>query len=315
MFNLIQNENMKIYRRPRTWVLAVLLLVMMVTISFLDNYERNSTGNSGNDWRVQQQKMIEAQQSALNESQFSKKERESMERDIKVAQYSLEHNIPPVESTLWGNVKIMSNLISVITLFTVIICGDMVAGEFTWGTIKLLLIRPATRSKILLSKYLATVVFALFMLAVLFVGAILVSGVFYGFQDIGVPYLHVGANGQVVESALLPHVISTYALKLIELVMIVTLAFMISTVFRSASLAIGMSIFIMFAGQALTMFFARYSWGKYFLFANTDLTQYIEGTPLMEGMTMGFSIAVLVAYFILFNGLSLYVFRKRDVAA
>jgi ABC-2 type transport system permease protein len=111
------------------------------------------------------------------------------------------------------------------------------------------------------------------------------------------------------------HVLSTYALKLVDLIMVVTLAFMISTVFRSASLAIGISIFIMFAGQAISVLLMRYSWGKYFLFANTDLTQYLQGRPLQEGMTMGFSITVLLIYFLLFNALSWSIFRKRDVAA
>ncbi len=59
--------------------------------------------------------------------------------------------------------------------------------------------------------------------------------------------------------------------------MIVTMAFMISTVFRSSSLAIGLSIFIMFAGQIITLLLMRYSWGKYFLFANTDLTPVLRG--------------------------------------
>ncbi|MNU05550.1 hypothetical protein D3C72_2503960 [compost metagenome] len=58
-----------------------------------------------------------------------------------------------------------------------------------------------------------------------------------------------------------------------------------------------------------------WSWGRFWLFANTDLTQYIEGKPLMEGMNMTFSISVLVAYFLLFNFLSWTIFQKRDVAA
>jgi len=114
---------------------------------------------------------------------------------------------------------------------------------------------------------------------------------------------------------MLVYVFATYGLKLIELVMIVTMAFMISTVFRSSSLAIGLSIFIMFAGQIITLLLMRYSWGKYFLFANTDLTPYLEGQPLAEGMSLGFSITVLLFYFLLFNVLSWEIFRRRDVAA
>ena len=70
-----------------------------------------------------------------------------------------------------------SGLIILVTLFTVIIAGDMVAGEFTRGTIKLLLIRPASRSKILLSKYVTTLLFAATLLVILFITALIRSAV------------------------------------------------------------------------------------------------------------------------------------------
>ncbi len=82
--------------------------------------------------------------------------RQQMREDIALQQYMLDHNYPPTDNTLWGGTLSAAGLIIMVTLFTVIIAGDMVAGEFTWGTIKLLLIRPASRAKILLSKYLTT---------------------------------------------------------------------------------------------------------------------------------------------------------------
>lgn len=44
-------------------------------------------------------------------------------------------------------------------IFTIILAADSIAGELSGGTFKLLLIRPASLSKILLSKYIS--VFAL----------------------------------------------------------------------------------------------------------------------------------------------------------
>ncbi|MBP1995012.1 ABC-2 type transport system permease protein [Paenibacillus eucommiae] len=314
MLSLVQNENMKIYRRMRTWILLVLLIVFCCLVSFIDHYDKSNS--QGGDWRASLQQSIQDNQAQLASPDLPEFIKEQMEDSIKISQHSLDNNIPPVQNTMWGGVMTLSGLVQIITLFTVIIAGDMVASEFTWGTIKLLLIRPASRTKILFSKYVSTLLFSLLLLLVLFLSAILVNGILYGFQDVGLPYLSVGANGVVQESSMPLHVFGTYALKLVELVMVVTLAFMISTVFRSSSLAIGFSIFIMLAGQLVTLFLMRYSWGKYYLFANTDLTQYLEGgRPLIEGMTMGFSIAVLAVYFVLFNVLSWIIFKKRDVAA
>jgi ABC-2 type transport system permease protein len=313
LLNLVQNENMKIYRRLRTWILMLLLVAICGLVSFLDHYGASHL-NEG-DWRANYRQSIQQMQNEVQNPDIPKQVKAEMEKSIKLDQYALDHNISPMQSTLWNGVMSASMLIQIVTLFTVIITGDMVAGEFTWGTIKLLLIRPASRSKILLSKYISIILFALVLLVMLFASAVLVNGILYGFHDIGMPYLKVNSSGLVQESNLVLHVLSTYALKLVDLIMVVTLAFMISTVFRSASLAIGISIFIMFAGQAISMLLMRYSWGKYFLFANTDLTQYLQGRPLQEGMTMGFSITVLIIYFIVFNALSWSIFRKRDVAA
>jgi ABC-2 type transport system permease protein len=43
--------------------------------------------------------------------------------------------------------------------------------------------------------------------------------------------------------------------------------------------------------------------------------QYVEGTPMVEGMTMTFSIIMLLVYFVIFQFLAFIVFKKRDVAA
>nr|WP_240343947.1 ABC transporter permease [Paenibacillus sp. SYP-B3998] len=313
MLNLIQNENMKIYRRLRTWILGALLIVIVVAVSMLSHSGESTAGPD--EWKKGAAITIEQSKKELTNPEVPEPFKKSLKEGIILQQYALDHNIPPVQTTLWGGVQGMAGLVMLVTLFTVIIAGDMVAGEFTWGTIKLLLIRPANRAKILFSKYAATLLFAAALLVSLFVTAVIVNGILYGFQNIGAPHLTVNPDGTVHEGNMLLYVFATYGYKLIELVMIVTLAFMISTVFRSSSLAIGLSIFIMFAGQVITMLVLRYSWGKYFLFANTDLTQYLEGKPLAQGMTMGFSITVLIFYFLLFNVLSWEIFRRRDVAA
>src|SRR5699024_12031811 len=101
---------------------------------------------------------------------------------------------------------------------------------------------------------------------------------------------------------------------LIRIIM-ATFAFMISTVFRSSSFAIGLSIFFMMAGNQIVFAFAEYQCAKYILFANTDLQQYTNGNVLIGSMTLGFSISVLIGYYVIFIGLSWLIFTKRDIAS
>jgi ABC-2 type transport system permease protein len=75
------------------------------------------------------------------------------------------------------------------------------------------------------------------------------------------------------------------------------------------------SLFLMFTGNALVNLLSKYTWVKYILIANTNLMVYTDGTPVVKGMTLTFSLLVLAAYFIVFNVISWLVFIKRDVAA
>lgn len=303
---------MKIYKRLRTWILVGILVALMAAVSIAIK----ATDNRSNDnWQEAARNSIAMNQQRLNDGTLPGLAKEEIERSIIIDQYRLEHDIPPADRSLWGVVLSMSQLTQIVTIFTVVIAADIVAGEFASGTIKLLLIRPASRSKILLSKYLSTILFSILLLVVLFGTTFVLNGFLYGFTDVGAPYIYVDHHMAVQESNMLLHAWSTYGLRCVELVMVVTLAFMISTVFRSSSLAIGLSLLLLFLGQVVTLFFSQWPWGKFWLFANTDLTQYIEGTPLSEGMSMTFSITVLLVYFLLFNGLSWTIFKKRDVAA
>lgn len=213
-----------------------------------------------------------------------------------------------LESEMNHVLQFMSNsaiLAPLVTIFSVIVAGDSVASEFTWGTVKLLLIRPASRGKILWAKYVSVLLFIVELLLLM-----LIISYFTGLVLFGV-------SGSVAPDETLTAILQRYGIKAIEIVMTATLAFMISTVFRSSSLAIGLSIFLMFVSGPIVAILVqlRYTWVKYLLFANTDLTPYFHGgKPVVPGMTLGFSLAVLAAYWIVFYAVSWLLFTKRDVA-
>ncbi|MFD2443083.1 ABC transporter permease [Bacillus sp. CGMCC 1.16607] len=314
LIGLIQNENMKIYRRVGTWVMIGLLILATVAGAILSSKLGNNNKNS--DWKTELSATTKQLEADVANPDIPKAFKKMQEKQLEINKYRLEHNIAPLEgSTLWGYTLDAAEIITFITLFTVIVAAGSVASEFSWGTIKLLLIRPASRGKILLAKYISTILFALFLLVVLLLTSMLIGGIVYGFGHLNLPHLAY-SSGKVVEVSMLSHILSIYGLNSIQLIMMVTFAFMISSVFRSSSLAIGLAIFLMFMGSQLTHLISmKFDWAKYILFANMDLTQYIDGVPLVEGMTMTFSIIMLIIYFIGFNALSWIIFRKRDIAA
>lgn len=60
----------------------------------------------------------------------------------------------------------------------------------------------------------------------------------------------------------------------------------------------------MLTGNSIVQFLSKYNWVKYILFANTDLGMYVEGTPLVEGMTSTLSIVAFIGYYVKFNPIS-----------
>jgi ABC-2 type transport system permease protein len=316
MINLIRNECMKIFRRPGTYVMiAILLVIISVTGVFMKYNLVEEEPNVTEDWKPVLQQENEALKKQLESSQF-KTEKDYYKKQIEINEYRIEHNIPFREKYhLWSFVKDNSELILLAGLFTIVISAGIVASEFSWGTIKLLLIRPINRSKILLSKYLTVLLFALLMVGLLFGFSALLGVLLFGMPEQSIPYLNY-FNGKVTEQHIVIHLIIYYGLASIEMIMLTTMAFMISSVFRNSSLAIGLSLFLMFTGGQFTALLSmKFDWAKYILFANTNLMQYIEGSPLIEGMTMTFSIIVLIIYYAIFQFLAFYVFKKRDVAA
>ncbi|WP_406686224.1 ABC transporter permease [Rossellomorea vietnamensis] len=207
-----------------------------------------------------------------------------------------------IQFSFWEYMRISSNLLMIIQLFSLIIAGDIVSSEFSSGTIKLLLIRPINRVKILLSKYITVLVIATVLTASHFLfSAVLGSLWFYD------SFFDLNENFFIVAGA--------YVLRFIEMMVICSFAFTFSVVTRSSSFAIGSTIFLTFSVGTFLVLMNELGmeWGRYLLFANTDLQQYFFGTPPFEGMTFWFSVGVIVVYLVGFGGLAWWSFGKRDV--
>ncbi|MGP4075358.1 ABC transporter permease [Halobacillus sp. K22] len=309
---ILQNEQVKIYKKTGTWIMIGILVALLLGFAVLQKYVLESGDQS--NWRNQAEARIAQMEEGMEKGPSIEAGREAMRKEIAIQQYRLDNDVPPVANdSLWGFMIDATNFTAVATLFTIVIAAGIVASEFSTGTIKLLLIRPVRRGKILLAKFITTMMFALLMLVLLFGFSYIFGLTFFGLSASELPYLSF-TDGQVVEQHMVAHIISLIGFRSIEIIMMATVAFMISTIFRSSSLAIGFSIFLMFTGPQIVQLLSQYDWVRFVLFANTNLMQYIDGTPVVEGMTMTFSIIVLLIYFLVFTISSWVIFKQRDVA-
>lgn len=315
MSNLIRNENMKIYRRPRTWLMIGFLILAIALLSGLIKWDNESINDR--DWQNSLQEQIGGMQQELQRNEdLSEEDKKFFQNEIKLNEYYLQQNINPNQLSLWSYVDSSASLTILATILTVIIAADMIAAEFTWGTIKLLLVGPASRTKIMISKYIATLGFALLLLIITFAASYAAGGILEGFEGTDQMKISISDAGVIQESSYLLDTLQKYGYSVVSMVMYVTMAFMISSAFRSSSMAIAFSLLFMLVGSTLSALLSGYSWVKYLLFSNIDLTQYMDGaTPLRPEMTLSFSIAMLVAYYVVFQFVAWLLFTRRDVAA
>ncbi len=305
---------MKLAHSISTWIMVGIVVLMIVAVGLISRFAGTEAPKS--DWKTDIITENESIKKNIDNPEISENRKANLTKQLQTNEYHLEHNIEPIQGkSLWGFVEgIARGMIGLISLFAIIMAGGIVANEFSGGTIKLLLIRPSKRWKILLSKYIAVIGYTLLMLLVLLVVSSIVGGILFGFKGAGIPFI-ANSNGKITEINMIAHIVQIYGLQCISLVMMVTLAFMISTVFRNSAMAIGIGVFLLTIGTTITMLLLKYNWSKYILFANVDLNQYIDGEPLVKGMTMTFSIVVLIVYFVIFNVISYIGFTKRDIVA
>ncbi|MHB1682859.1 MAG: ABC transporter permease [Bacilli bacterium] len=313
MLKLIQNESIKIALRLRTWIMAALIVVIVVVAAVIINAHLKPSTN----WKqtlLSQNSQAEAMLSQPH-GNLPATARAQIKAQVAVNTYDIAHNLPPGHQDAWIFTIGALSVAQIGVVFVTVVAGDIVAGEFASGTIKALLTQPVNRTRIILSKYLSILLVTCVMFALVLVSSIIVGGIFFGMSGVGEPFVLVNAKQVVTQMTAGSYILLGYAFALISGVMIVTIAFMISAVFRSSSLAIAISIITLFVGVSLVHVLSSFSWDKYILFSNTNLMQYITGGPPVAGMTMGFSIAVLAIYFIVLNAISWRVFVQRDVSS
>lgn len=291
-------------------LLALILLGSAAITKWVDN---SMNINNIENWQQAEASEMAYNLSMLEDSSLSSAQREYFEGEVAISEHRLENDLPPYEYNSMQQSVIDSHIMmSVVTLFTVIIAGGIVAAEFSQGTIKMLLTRPVKRWKILSSKYLAAMLYALLLAIILFIVTALASLIFYGVDE-GIFLVWNGS--EVVEGSFWLEGLKMAALSFASVWIIGTFAFMLGTVFRSSSLAIGLSIFLMFTGIQAVFLLSNYEIVKYYLFTHTDLTQYYTGFMPVEDITMTMSVIVLLVYFLIFMAISYFTFSKRDVAA
>ncbi|MBN6188388.1 ABC transporter permease [Aneurinibacillus sp. BA2021] len=325
MYGLVMNETVKLLQRKRLWVIVLILLVLVPIFTYaqlratLSNQKQLGT----TDWKVAVRQSINDTTNRLSSTRIPEEWKKWMQIRIQQQQYYLDHDIDPTSPNgVTFTRDFMSNAVSLfIPLLVVVVASDLVSGEHTSGTIKLLLTRPVTRGRVLTSKLIALILFVSAIVMLTGIMAYVISGLVFGYGGWTYPVLTgFQIQGEEVNTEnvhVLPqwlYLLMEYGLAWYACLAVACIAFMVSVLVRTTAAGMGIMVSALIAGTILTNMASAWESAKYFFMVNLQLPDYLSGTlPPIPGLSLPFSLLVLGIWGAASLLIAYGVFIRRDV--
>lgn len=277
------------------------------------------------DWKPVLQQQIADYESRMRNAFVSEDRKKFYQFRIEQARYYLKQDINPAAPGTATFVRTFMDLsVSLLLpLLVVTLSADLVSAEWGEGTIKLLLTRPVKRWKILAAKYAALVMFVSLTVMAAFLAAAVVGGLFFGWGGWTMPV----ATGFTVTGGELDtstaynisqyqYILRSYGLGWVVCMAVATITFTISVLVRHAAATMGLMLAALIGGNILVDLASSWTAAKYLFMVNLRVTGYLAGSvPPIEGMSLPFSLAVLLGWGAAALIAGFWVFTKRDVLA
>lgn len=290
-------------------------------------YDNNYLNTALEDYKQAPQTYKEFKESIIkNTSEFNIKEEyqikrqyiEYMKNNAK-NKYIIDNKVDINSPKTTRNLLI--NTLSDNFLFIMIIvaagAGSIVSTEFDKGTIKLLLIRPYSRNKILLSKYIVSMFMIIFAILSAFIMQLIVGGIFFGFSSLNIPVvIYNFVQNKVIHINLFKYIFDNVLAVLPEFILLATLAFAISTITNVSTLGVALPIVGVGAADIINLIAINRNIIplKYFVTLNWNFTNYLYGgVNSFPTLSIPFSILICAIYFLIMIITAFIVFNKRNI--
>ncbi|MFF7362236.1 ABC transporter permease [Streptomyces sp. NPDC008125] len=188
-------------------------------------------------------------------------------------------------------------------------CGDTVASEASWSSLRYLLAAPVPRTRLLWSKLVVALGFSLAAMVLLPLVALGAGAVAYGWGPLQLP-----TGGELAQSAALPRLALVVAFVFVSQLVTAALAFWLSTRTDAPLGAVGGAVGLTIVGNVLDAVTALGHWRDFlpahWQFAWADALQ-----PELEWGGMIKGSAVSVTYALILFALAFRGFSRKDIVS
>lgn len=275
-FKLVQIELMKIFRKGRSYIgfgaIAFIVIVIQIAL-YVD-------GESYLELGTQSLKESFAFQGNLLNGYLS---------------------VYIILSSLWVHIPFLIALVA----------GDLIAGEASAGTLRILLIRPISRTQVILAKFSAILIYVLAIVVFMALLSIGTGLIIFGEGDLFVMkdmiYIFESSDS-------LWRILASFAFSFLSMSMVASLAFMLSSFVDSSQgpTIMTMSIIIVFMIIS-SVDFSIFRAIKPFMFTSYMGAWREFFADPVDWQKVNKAIIALLVHITLFLGLTTWYFRKKDI--
>lgn len=291
MWQLLQIELFKIFRKPRTYISFGAIAAMVVIVQIALKFDGQS--------------YIEFILGSLKET--------------------LEIPYATILNGYFVCFVILNLLLIHIPLLIALVAGDEIAGEANMGTLRLLVSKPVSRTQLMLAKFFATIVYTALLLAWMAFLSLALSIVLFGTNDLIVA--RSNALEIISRNDIMWRYLAAFAYATIALTTVAALAFLLSVFAENSIGPIVSTISIVIVFTILSemqiplydrtvkpyLFTSHMLGWKGFFYLKTDaegvsIPGTVENLPAVLK-----SMSILLGYIVLFAGSAIVVFKKKDI--
>ncbi len=291
MWNLLQFELFKTFKKPRTYIAfgAIAAIVFLIQLALLIN---------GKEY-------VQFILSSID--------------DTLVIPYE------KITNGYWICFAILNLLLIHVPILVALVAGDIIAGEANAGTLRLLLTKPLSRTKLMLIKFLACVIYTLLLLIWMAFLSLLISILLFGTNDLVIAKEFELV--QIQKADVLWRYFAAFGFAAVALVVVAALSFLLSSISENSIGPIVATVSIIIVLTILSemripiydntvkpYLFTTHmlGWkGFFYIGANAD-GQTIKGSISNLPAVMK-SLGILIAYIVIFVGGAIFIFNKKDI--
>jgi len=291
MWKLLQIEVFKIFRKPRTY-LAFAIIAAFIFLIQLGLYV------NGKD-------LMKFMIGSLDET--------------------MEIDYAKLVNGYWVCFFILNLLLVHVPILVALVAGDIVSGEASVGTLRLLASKPVSRTEIILAKYFATAVYVFALLLWIAVISLVVSIAMFGVNDL---YVAKQNGVQLIESGdVLWRYFYAFGFAFIAMMVVSAISLLLSTLSENSIgpivATVGIIVVCTLVSEMEIPIYQKYikpylfttymlGWKGFFYIGSTEDGETIKGSiQYLPGILK--SVGALLAYIVVLLSASVYIFRKKDI--